>query len=198
MNNATISRLELVSAGINPPHEYLVPALSVDSSISTLEHAKLMARKINIIVPKELQDVLKEVEERVGSKELATANLAALAVAKQWRKSLAKVLREVYTIFKGGETLAYLRMKHLVSTPRRIITLFIVFLIGIIVGSIIGWTFGSTWAVSPQPPASMPYQPYNVSIVTPPTSPALPPPPPVTSLPSGIQPAQPPTPLATG
>ena len=192
MADRSIEYMMFVSQGINPPVEYIVPALTPDSKIGVLEHAKLLGRKIDIHVPKEVKEILEEVVKKTKkSLELAAAILSKIASAEAKGHALADMSEELFKLRKAGETAAMIRLHVLPTffTPRRLLVLILIFAIGLAVGFGLGFMFGSTWAISPTAPPQYPYQypgqypyqyPYNVS--TPGGQgvvPAQPPPPPL-------------------
>ena len=192
MADRTIEYMQFISQGINPPVEYIAPALTPDSKIGVLEHAKLLGRKIDIHVPKEVKEILEEVVKKTKkSLELAAAILSKIASAEAKGHALADMAEELFKLRKAGETAAMIRLHVLPTffTPRRMLVLILIFAVGLAVGFGIGFMFGSTWAVSPTPPPQYqypyqypypPYQyPYNVTTPGPGVVPAYPPPPPL-------------------
>jgi len=190
MNDRSIMYSWYHAKGINPPHISIVPSPTI-SSIGLLEYLKQLGRKINIVVPNESAEIInkaiKQVEEKTGSKSLAAVILAKLALAKTWRESLAKVLREEFSIFKAGETSAAVRLNVESITKRTIPIMILIFIVGLVIGYGLGNVIGI--GVGPAPgnqtfpamPEGNYTQPYPGNQTSPPIQP-----PPMPQPPTGV------------
>ena len=190
MNDRTIQYAWYHAKGINPPHIAIVPVPGI-STTGLLEYLEKLGRKIEIVIPKEVEQtinkVISELEKKTGSKSLAAVILAKLAMAKTWRQALANILRERFDMRKAGEAAAIIRLGLQPVTKKVIPIAIIVFLIGIAVGYAIGnaFSFGiapatNTTATTPTTP-TLSTQSITTTITTTQQqyTPAPPPPPPL-------------------
>ena len=197
MNDRVIQYAWYHAKGINPPHVAIVPVPGI-SSTGLLEYLEKLGRKIEIVVPPEsadiVQNALKEVGKKAGSKSLAAVILAKLAIAKAWRQALAQVLRERFDLRKAGETAAMIRLGIQPISKKVIPVAVITLLIGLGIGYVIGNTFSIGVApatnttthegITALPTQTITTHPTATTTATPTTSSTTP----------GITPASPPAP----
>ena len=152
MNDRTIMYAWYHAKGINPPHISIVPSPTM-SSIGLLDYLEKLGRDIKIVVPKDSAEIIKEaldqVKDKTGSKSLAAVILAKLALAKTWKQTIAKILREQLDIFKAGETSAAVRLS--IQPLSKKILPYIV--LSLVVGLVIGYALGNAYGfgVAPAP-----------------------------------------------
>ncbi len=202
--------LGLVAVGVNPPHLRVVPELSVFDPRPPAAMLEMLARRMEIVVPRELGKIIEKLKERLGTDEAVAAWIAAQAeMATIWRKSLAEVRSEMTTVRTVARRMV--RMQGLRELFRPSLGKVMVWLLIFGLGAVIGYVFGSSWALSASPPPwynVTAHSTYNTMYTQkPPVSPAAPPAPPgaqqaqttVTPTPVGHPSAPPPPgPPATG
>ena len=140
MNDENISYCIYHSIGINPPHEVIVPSLEA-SNLRLIDYLELLGKRVEIIVPSELNEFLSKVEKKVGSKTLAAVILSRLHMLNTWRQASTLILKEKFDLRKLGETAALIRMREF--APRRmILATILIFIIGLGLGLGIGYILG--------------------------------------------------------
>ena len=203
MNMPMSKYLGLVVVGVNPPHLRVVPELSVFDPRAPVELLGMLARKLEIVVPKELTRVIEKLKERLGTDEAVASWIAAQAeMAVIWRKNVAEIRDEMRTVKTVARRM--IRTRELRELSRPSLGKIMIWLLILGVGIVIGYVFGSSWAISAHPPpwysnashaaASTAYAQQAAHAVTPAPMPS-PPIPPSTHTP--VTPANPPAPPTT-
>jgi hypothetical protein len=191
MNDRTILYSWYHAKGINPPHISIVPSPTM-SSIGLLDYLEKLGRDIRIIVPKDSAEIVKkaldEVKDKTGSKSLAAVILAKLALAKIWRQTIAKILREQFDVFKAGETSAAVRLSTQPLSKKVLPYIVLSLVIGLVIGYALGNAYGFGVAPAPEQNQTQPanFYPGNQTIPAAPggesnqtvVEPSQPPPPP--------------------
>ncbi len=135
-------------------HEHYVSPLPGETRIPVVDFLKTLGRIVVVQVPKEVRQVFDELKEKVKSDVLAASQLAAIARKRTLMDTVATVLEDDLRLVKAGESYAMIRARPF-SAPRfRLSSLAAGLIIGLIIGGALGYIFGSTWAVSPSPPAA--------------------------------------------
>jgi len=178
MNDENIQYAIYHSIGINPPHEVIIPSLEA-SNLRLIDYLELLGKRIEIVVPSELNGFLSKVEAKVGSRSLAAVILSRLHMLNTWRQASTLILKEKFDLRKLGETAALIRMREFQPT-RRLLALILVFVIGLGLGLGLGYVLGQNVSIqvetSPQAPQGTTSQPQQQQI-----APASPPSPPISN-----------------
>ena len=182
--------------GITPPYRKIIPVPGF-SSINVIQFLSAL-EEIRIVVPETLKSFIDQLSKDIGGENMAAVIAAKLSIAEQWRKMLAKVLRNAFRLRKAGEADAMLRLN--ISSQPKLIYIVAALVIGLVVGYFLGNIFTFTVGPPPQPigngtfvePAVPPQPPGGGQGQ--PIEPPSPPPPPGGGGENPIQPPNPPPP----
>ncbi len=193
-------RASYVEVGYTPPVHELVPDFGVFSNEPVDKWVKRLGGRLVFIVPEDLKQIFDELREKLGTAHQAVSLLVKVYEADLWRKALTEYRETEMSIREVGKSYArrwVLKHNFRITIPRLLVLAFI-----FVLGVVVGYVFGSTWAVTPAPPpwynaaththAHQGYAGYAPSTAT--VMPASPPPPPGATHTPSVKPAQPPPP----
>ena len=175
--------LGLIVVGVDPPHMRAVPELSASDPRPPARMLARLGRKVVFNVSPGLEKLIAKLRERLGSDEAVVNWLVEQAeLAVLWRKNLAEIRDEMRTVRTVARRMV--RMWELRDITRPSFSKLLVWLLFFGIGAVVGYVFGSSWAVSAQPPPWYAYTNTSMytqtSTISPPVQPApAPPPPPV-------------------
>ena len=176
-----------VEGGVSENFTVLKPSCSPWDNTSVDECVEMWGGRIEILLTKKVEEALKKLVSETKSPTLAAAILNKLVRYEDLKKSIRLLRLEKLSIQEAAK-------EHIVASPWRYlqrvtISKLIVWAFFFALGTVVGYVFGSSWAVSPTPPPWYNESATTAAMVTP----AQPPPPPTPTQTPTVTPAPPPT-----
>ena len=146
MGDRTIMYAWYHAKGMNPPYTSVVPIPTL-SNVGMLEYLNKLGRKIVINIPKDgvkvINNILDNMEKKLGNRNIAAIILAKLSMCVNWRLALMRTLREGFALKKTAENEAMIRLKGETGSIRKSwLYIGLAFIFGLLLGYAVFGTYG--------------------------------------------------------